>query len=132
MARTNTNVVVVTGNLVRDPEDINGKGTRFAIAVNEAFKKQDSDDWEEYTSFIDCVQWGPRGKAVLNFCSKGSIVTVTGRLKQERWEKDGEKKSRVTVHAQQTEFAPKGAGGSSGSSGASETGSDDDGDDIPF
>lgn len=76
-------------------------------------------------------QWGPRAKAVLNFLEKGSQAIVTGRLKQERWEKDGQKRSKLVVVASSTEFMPKSAGTSSGSSGASEGGADDD-EDIPF
>jgi single-strand DNA-binding protein len=138
MARTNTNTVVITGTLVRNPEEIaNGAGAQFALAVNEAFKPKDSEEWQEYASFIDVKQWGPRAKAVLNFIEKGAMVCVTGKLKQERWEKDGQKQSKVVVVAVSTEFMPKGtgaagAGGSKGSSGASDAADFDGDDDIPF
>src|SRR4051812_13065462 len=111
MARTNTNTVVLVGTLVRSPEEIaGGAGCQFTLAVNEAFKPKDSDEWQEYVSFIDVKQWGVRSKAVLNFLEKGSGAIVTGKLKQERWEKDGQKQSKVVVQAFSTEFMPKSAG----------------------
>lgn len=133
MATTNTNVVTIAGNLTRDPEDIaDGKGAKFSIAVNEAYKPKDSDEWTTYTSYFDCTTWGPASKPVLKFLSKGSKVIVSGRLKQERWEKDGDKRSRVVIHTSQVEFMPKSAGTSSGSSGGSDGFDDDTDDDIPF
>lgn len=133
---SNTNTVTVSGNLTRDPEEIaNGNGAGFSLAVNESFKKKGSDTYEEYTNFFEVAVWGGAAGPVLKFLEKGARVVVTGRLKQERWEKDGQKRSAVKIHAQNVEFMPKnsGAAQSSGSSGADDfDGPPSTDDDIPF
>lgn len=128
---TNTNRVVLAGTLVRDPEEIaNGKGCQFSIAVNESFKKD--EEWQEYCNFFDVVVWGNGAKPVLNHLAKGSRVVVDGRLKQERWEKDGQKNQRVKIHSTSVEFMPKSTQQSKGSSGASDATEVADDEDIPF
>lgn len=99
----NTNVVILTGNLTRDPEmkyTPNGHAvTNFTIAVNDGFgDKQDTD-------FIECTVWRKVAEAVTNYCRKGTKVTVQGKLKQQAWkDKDGNNRKRIYVRAQRVEF----------------------------
>lgn len=139
MAVTNTNIVALTGNLVRDPEEIaGGKGVRFSIACNESWYNKDSGERDEYVNYFDCITWGKAADPIKRFCSKGSKVAVVARAKQERWEKDGQKNSRVTFHTTSVEFlttkseraAAPDAGTPSGDYGGGSSVPDDD--DIPF
>lgn len=127
---SNVNSVVIAGNLVRDPELRQiASGTsilEFAVAVNES-RKNSSGEWEDVPSYFDVKVWGTRAESLSRFLSKGSKVTVQGRLKQERWEKDGEKRSKVVVIADNVELPPKGSGSSH-----SEPKPDPIDDDIPF
>lgn len=107
------NAVALSGNLTRDPERIaNDKGAKFAIAVNERFK--DGDDWRDYANFIDIVAWGSLADQVMKQLSKGTAVAIQGRLRQDRWETDGQKRSKVGVVAFAM-FVPKSGNGSQGS-----------------
>jgi single-strand DNA-binding protein len=95
------NLVVVEGNLTRDCElKYVGGGTAcgtFSIA-NNVYAGKDKDD---YVSYFECVMWAKRAEALAPYLVKGTGVVVQGELRQERWEKDGEKRSamKITVNA---------------------------------
>lgn len=140
MAVTNTNRWIGTGNLTRDPEEFaNGAGVKFSIASNESYFSKKDDKRVEYVSYFDITVWGKAGEPVMKFLSKGSKVAIDGRLKQERWEKDGQRQSKLVIVAQSVEFiTPKGGERAASSdipaddfaSGSSAGPADDD--DIPF
>lgn len=93
---TDLNSVVLMGNLVKDnqvKEIGNAKLSNFTLAINRSIKK--GDQWETEVSYIDCVLWNKEN--LLKYLNKGVKVTVEGYLKQDRWEKDGVKNSRVSV-----------------------------------
>lgn len=95
------NSVSITGNLVRDPEArVTQKGSTvlsFTIAVNDRRKNQQTGNWEDYPNYIDCVMFGARAEGVSKFLAKGMKVAVSGKLNQSRWEKDGQRRSRIEV-----------------------------------
>jgi len=95
------NHVVLIGRLTRDAElkHLN-TGTAiciFFIAVNRSVKR--GDKWEDEASFFDVSLFGKQGEAVAQYLTKGQQVAVAGELKQDRWEKDGQKHSRVVIVA---------------------------------
>lgn len=95
---TDLNNIVIGGNLVKDvviKEIGNNKLSNFTIAVNKSIKK--GDNWETETSFFDVAAWNK--DHVSNYLVKGAKVIVSGELKQDRWEKDGVKNSRVSIVA---------------------------------
>ena len=98
----NTNIVVITGNLVRDIDlkFAPAKGTaiaNFTIAVNG----MNEDD----VSFVKVTAFTNTAEAMANYTSKGSKVAVTGYLKQNTWKnKDGENRSELKVNATRVEF----------------------------
>lgn len=47
--------------------------------------------------FVDVVAWGRSAEIVRDYTKKGSTILVEGRLKQETWEREGEKRSRVKI-----------------------------------
>ena len=99
---TNLNIVVLEGNLVKDPElKYLGTGTAicsFTIGVNRSYKA--NGEWkEEDPSFFDVQCWGKKAEQVANGVVKGKGVVVNGRIKQERWENNGQARSKVIVVA---------------------------------
>lgn len=98
----NTNIGVITGNLVRDPElkFIPESGlavAKIAVAVNGM---KDDD-----VSFVEVDVFGKTAEAVANYTSKGSKIAVTYYLKQERWKnKEGKTRSRLSCKATRVEF----------------------------
>ena len=94
------NNVTLVGNLTRDVElrHVGANNTAVAdvsIAVNERVKK--GDDWLDEVNFFDCVLWSRKAEVAAEYLGKGSPILVSGRLKQETWEKDGQKRSKVKI-----------------------------------
>jgi len=67
----------------------------MSLAVNRRVKKGES--YEDEGNFFDLTLWGKRGESLKNYLVKGQQLAVEGQLKQDRWEQDGNKRSRVTV-----------------------------------
>ena len=107
----NINTVVIAGRTTKDPEiKVTPSGTTvlsFSLAVNDA-KKNAQGEWEEITNFFDCVLFGERAERIAQYITKGSKLTVNGRLHQDRWQaQDGTNRSRVSVIAQDIELPPR-------------------------
>jgi single-strand DNA-binding protein len=98
------NTVELIGNLTRQPElrfTPNGAAVAsFGLAVNRRWRNQQSNEWEEQTSFFDVVCWRDLAENVAESLEKGARVIVVGRLEQRSWEtQEGEKRSKVEVIA---------------------------------
>ena len=102
------NRVNITGNLTRDPElRSTNSGTPvlgFGIAVNDRRKNSHTGEWEDYPNFIDCTMFGARAEAVSQYLAKGSKVAIEGKLHFDQWERDGEKRSKLSVVVTELEF----------------------------
>lgn len=102
---SNINAVALAGNMTRDPElryTPNGVAVcNLGLAVNRS--RKDGDEWVDEPSFFDITVFAGRGELCARKLSKGDQVFVQGRLEQQRWEKDGEKRSKVVVIAEQVE-----------------------------
>ena len=93
------NKVFLTGNLTRDIElrhiPSGTAVTDISLAVNK--KTKVNEQWVEEVSFFDVTIWGRTAEVAAEYLSKGSKVLIEGELKQERWEQDGQKRSKVKV-----------------------------------
>lgn len=101
------NKVMLTGNLTRDAELKslpNGTSVlEFGVAVNERSRNQ-SGEWEDRPNFFDCTLYGNRAEGIAPFMAKGKKVALEGRLQWRQWERDGEKRSKVSVIVNEVEF----------------------------
>lgn len=102
------NHVCISGNLTRSPEaKATAGGTailQFSLAVNDRVRNPNTNEWEDRPNFIDCVMFGARAEALAKLLAKGMKVAVDGKLRQTSWEKDGQKRSKVEVVAEEVEF----------------------------
>jgi len=128
------NRVILVGNLTRDPElRYIPSGTAVSdigLAVNDRVKK--GDQWVDEVTFVDITLWGRTAEIANEYLSKGSPVLIEGRLKLDRWEKDGQKHSKLKVTADKLQMlgSKEGArGGSGGGGGARRSGGGGGGDD---
>lgn len=125
MAASNINVVVITGNLTKDPElRHTGGGTavcELRVAVNSRRKNGQTGEWEDKPNYFDVVVWGAQGENCANYLAKGRPVAVEGRLDWSEWEaKDGSgKRQKVQIVANSVQFlgSRDGAGGGNGNGG---------------
>ena len=102
------NRVNLTGHLTRDP-DLRSTASGmpvmgFGIAVNDRRKNQQTGEWEDYPNFIDCTMFGTRAQSVSHLISKGSKVSIEGKLHWSQWEHDGQKRSKIEVIVDEIEF----------------------------
>lgn len=95
------NVVALNGRLTKDAElKYTAAGmaiATFSLANNQRVKKGDA--WVDDASFFDVTYFGKGAEAVHPYLTKGNPIGVSGRIRQERWEKDGQKHSRVSIIA---------------------------------
>lgn len=131
------NQVSVVGRVTRDAElkyTTSGYAvTKFSIATNN--QKKQGDQWVDEASFIDITLWGKPAEGVTRFLTKGQRIGVEGRLKQERWEKDGQQRSKLTVVATTIQLLgtkPQAQGTERGEERGYDPSSEEFEDDIPF
>jgi single-strand DNA-binding protein len=100
------NRVILIGNLTRDPElrylPSGMAVSDVGLAVNDRFKR--NDQWVEEPVFVDVTLWGRTAEVANEYLSKGSPVMIEGRLKLDRWEKDGQKHSKLKVTAEKMQM----------------------------
>jgi len=114
------NRVILMGNLTRDVE-LKYTGTQLAVtdvtvAVNDKRKNQQGE-WVEEVTFVDVTLWGRTAEIAAEYLGKGSPVLIEGRLKLDRWEKDGQKHSKLRVVGENMRMVgSKGGGGGGGRS----------------
>lgn len=102
------NRVIISGNLTRDPELRQTQSGMpvlgIGVAVNDRRKNQTTGEWEDYPNFIDCTMFGARAEALSRYLSKGTKVTIEGKLRWSQWERDGQKRSKIEVIVDELEF----------------------------
>jgi single-strand DNA-binding protein len=98
------NKIILIGNLTKDPElRYSPQGTpvsSFGLAVNSNFKSGEQKE----TLFIDVVVFGKQAEACGQYLSKGRPILVEGRLRERRWEYEGQKRYKCEVVAQNVRF----------------------------
>lgn len=91
------NQVTLVGRLTRDPElRYTPEGTAVSnvtLAVNRNFRNGDG----EYTAdFVQCTLWKKTAENTVQYCRKGSIVGIVGRIQTRSYENQDGKKVYVT------------------------------------
>ena len=105
------NHVILMGNLTRDVElrktPQGTSVTDISLAVNDRVKS--GEQWVDEVSFFDITLWGRLAEVAKEYLVKGNPVLISGKLKQESWEKDGQKRSKVKVIASELKLIGGGA-----------------------
>lgn len=102
------NIVILRGNLARDPElrvvgDKRTSVVNFTLAVSKEFTKANGEQ-DKVTSFIQCEAWDSGAESISSSLKKGDLVMIEGSLRNDSWEKDGVKRSTLKVRV--NNFAP--------------------------
>ena len=100
------NQVVIVGRLVRNPElketETGKKITKITLAVPRSYKNVDG---EYEADFIDCVLWTGIAENTTEYCKKGDLLGIKGRLQTSSYEKeDGTKKQVTEIIAEKVTF----------------------------
>ncbi|HAH74804.1 single-strand binding protein [Kandleria vitulina] len=99
------NRVVIVGRMTRDPElRRTGNGTAvtsFTLALNRNYNSADG----QQADFIPVVVWNKAAENVAQYCSKGSLVGVDGRLRSRSYDNaQGQRVFVVEVQADSVQF----------------------------
>lgn len=138
------NVFMCIGRLGQEPTNRFAKSgmqiTSFSVAVGRQEKDKSTGEKVDATEWINCVVFDKQAEIASQYLHKGSQVHITGELRNEKYEKDGETKYITKVYVNR--FQMLGSKQDNGSQGqqskaskpAAKTGSgfDDMDDDIPF
>jgi single-strand DNA-binding protein len=113
------NNVVLVGRLTRNAElkytNTGFPVSKVSIAINKRRKKD--DQWIDEVNYFDVTIWGKTAENLQPYLLKGKQVGIQGELKQDRWEQDGQSRSKVEVVALNVQLlGGKGEGGGGGRS----------------
>jgi single-strand DNA-binding protein len=116
----------MVGNITRDPELREVKDgvhvANFGLAVNRGFGQDAGVD------FFNITTWRKLAENVAAHKVKGDKVLVSGELRTDKYEKDGQTRTSTYILARDVRYFPKGEpSASTGSKSSVETT-----DDIPF
>ena len=110
------NHVILIGRLTRDADFkyiTSGQAIcKFSVAVNR--RKKSGDQWVDEANFFDVVLWGRQAETLNQYLLKGKQVAVEGELRQDRWEQDGQNRSKVEIVANNLQLLGGNSGGGSG------------------
>ena len=134
MAASNVNVVVVTGNLTRDPELRSTPGgtsvCKLRVAVNSRRKDGQSGEWVDKPNYFDVTVWGAQGENCQRYLAKGRAVAIDGRLEWREWTYEDSKREAVEIIADAVQFLTTPGGNGNGEVAAPTPAGDED--DIDF
>jgi len=110
------NHVVLVGRLTRNAElkytNSGAAVSKFSIAINQRRKKE--DQWVDEAHFFDIVLWGKTAESLNQYLVKGKQVGIEGQLRQDRWEQEGQARSKVEIVAANVMLLGGGGGGGGG------------------
>jgi single-strand DNA-binding protein len=118
------NHVILVGRLTRDAElKYTPSGfpiSTFSLALNR--NKKNGDQWVEEAHYFDVELFGKSAESLKTYLVKGKQIAVEGELRQDRWEQDGQKRSKVKIAASNVQLLGGGSGGGTGGPGGSSGG----------
>ena len=112
------NKVILIGRLTKEPELRYAAGsgtavTRFTIAVNRQFKKDEAD-------FINCVAWNKTAETIAQYFTKGRPIAIVGHMQTGSYDtQDGTKRYTTDVAVESFEFV--GSNGQANNQGSNNT-----------
>lgn len=102
------NSINITGRLTRGVEvkATNGGTTigNFSLAFSGVRKNRSTGEYEEVPNYIDCFILGTRAQTLQQFLTKGAKVAISGELRYQTWEKDGQKRSKHEIMVDRIQF----------------------------
>lgn len=101
-----TNIVVLTGRLTRDPE-LRQAGSAQVLSGRLAFTRREKqgEEWGDVSNYVDVtLGWNKRATALAGMLTKGSMIAVTGELRYREWEKEGQKRNALDVDCREVQL----------------------------
>lgn len=77
-----------------------GEKKTSVCTVNLAFNrgyKDSNNEWQNEVCFLRAQVWGARGERMFELVKKGQPIYICGYMKQDIWEKEGQKRVSYSV-----------------------------------
>ena len=107
------NIVILKGNLTRDPDPKILAGdkslTEFSIAIDESYKDAKGVKVEKVL-YVECQCWGSeKAEFLCRYFKKGTPILVNGKLNIDSWDdkETGKKKYKTRVVVDHLEFCER-------------------------
>ena len=100
------NNVTLVGRLCADPEIVKGNdGTPRTIINLAVLRDYKNSDGIYESDFISCILWNGIANAVKDYCHKGDVVGIKGKIRGNNYETENhEKKYSTEVVAEKITF----------------------------
>lgn len=98
------NNVILVGRITKDLEIVetdNYKRSYLTLAIPRNHKNTDGN---YDVDFVSCVLWNSIAEHTCEYCKKGDIVGIKGRVETNSYEKDGETKYTTDIIAEKVTF----------------------------
>ncbi len=116
---TDLNHVTLIGRVTKDVTlEYIGQNAKSDVSIAVNRSKKQNDQWVEDVSYFNFTLWGKIAENVRPYLTKGKQIGIEGHLRQDRWEKDGQKFSKVSIVAENVQLL----GGKSGNSDGEQSG----------
>jgi len=96
------NKAIIVGRLGREVEmryTANGNAvSNFTVATDHGYGEKRETEW------FTVVAWNKTAEACAQYLAKGSLVYFEGRMQTRSWDKDGEKKYKTELIADEVKF----------------------------
>lgn len=126
------NQCTFTGRLGKDPEirytPSGDAVASFSMAVGEAWKDKSTGEKKEKTEWVSVCAFGKLAEITAEYLSKGSFILIVGKLRTDKYEKDGQTRYSTKIIANQMQML----GGKSDKPQDEGHGGQDDVEDVPF
>ena len=106
---TDINTLTIIGRLTHDISDNKfnytaGGTARLSLNIAVNRRQKNGGEWSDKVSFFDVTIWGKIAESIKKYLIKGKQIAVQGYLEQQRWEKNGQRYSRVCIIAEQIQL----------------------------
>ena len=102
------NKVFLVGNVTADCKMYVRDGEvnciTFSLAVDERRYNHETEEYDSAPNYFDCAMFGKRADALKEIIVKGIRVAITGKLRYSSYERDGEKRSSISVIVDDLDF----------------------------
>ena len=92
------NQVTLVGRAGKDPDCKTFNNGKIVCNLSMAIKRPAAGEDKTETDWFHIKLWGKQAEVAQKFLKKGHLFGVIGELREEKWEDNGSKRSKVVVH----------------------------------
>ena len=98
------NQIILVGRLIKNPEIIRENEKRKAVITLAIPRNYKNSEGIYETDFVDCILWNEVATNTTEYCKKGDLIGIKGRIQTKATEIDGQPKHIMEVVAEKVTF----------------------------